>query len=147
MDPNNIFNLFDDENTPNVAPPTKKLENKLKEFKDSPTVKIGMFTKLIYNHEVFHNKLKKFMEQVKEDYDMEVTKNASSFTVYNRAWFYIKDINLKDRSHFDAVVGYKYKPLYDSLIKAISYFEKEEEYEKCAKLLKIQELKRKVKNN
>tara|TARA_R110002074_G_scaffold394503_1_gene581965 strand:- start:387 stop:824 length:438 start_codon:yes stop_codon:yes gene_type:complete len=142
IDKDRLFGLFGGDE--NVA---KEILDRPDTFLDTATAKLGMFTKLIYNHEVFHNKLKKFMEQVKEDYDVEVTKNASSFTVYNRAWFYIKDINLKDRSHFDAVVGYKYKPLYDSLIKAISYFEKEEEYEKCAKLLKIQELKRKVKNN
>lgn len=142
IDKDRLFGLFGGDE--NVA---KEILDKPDTFLDTATAKLGMFTKLIYNHEVFHNKLKKFMEQVKEDYDMEVTKNASSFTVYNRAWFYIKDINLKDRSHFDAVVRYKYKPLYDSLIKAISYFEEEEEYEKCAKLLKIQELKRKVKNN
>jgi len=116
-------------------------------FLDTATAKLGMFTKLIYNHEVFHNKLEKFMKQVKEDYDPDVTKEASSFTVYSRAWYYIKDINLTDRDHFDAVVEFKYKPLCDSLNKAIQHFEELEEYEKCARLLKIQKLKRKIKNN
>ena len=87
------------------------------------------------------------MKQVKEDYDPNVTKEASAFTVYSRSWYYIKDIDLTDRNHFDAVVEFKYKPLCDSLNKAIQHFEELEEYEKCAKLLKIQKLKRKIKNN
>ena len=139
IDKDRLFSLFGGDEAS-----AKEILDKPDTFLDTATAKLGMFTKLIYNHEVFHNKLKKFMKQVKEDYDDEATKQASAFTVYNRAWYYIKEIDLKDVNHFSAVVEYKYKPLYDSLSKAITYFEELEEYKEAEKLLK-ERLKEKLK--
>tara|TARA_B110000208_G_scaffold86934_1_gene110031 strand:- start:388 stop:810 length:423 start_codon:yes stop_codon:yes gene_type:complete len=139
IDKDKLFSLFggDEEEAKNILETPNTIL-------DNARSKLGMFTKLIYNHEVFHQKLKKFLKEVKSEYDVDKTKDASTFAVYNRAWSYIKDINLKDRSHFDAIVEYKYKPLMDSLVRAIQYFESTEQYERCAVLLKIQKLKNKV---
>lgn len=140
MDPNNIFNLFDDENTPNVAPPTKKLENKLKEFKDSPTVKIGMFTKLILNHHVFHSKLEDFLKKEEPNYDVKSSKESSEFVVYNRAWFYLNQVNLTQKEDIFAILDFNPKLLNKALESALLYFEGNEEYLKCAHIFKIQKI-------
>ena len=95
MDPNNIFNLFDDENTSKTVESTGELGNKLKEFKDSPIIKIGMFTKLIVNHFTFHTKLEKFLKEEEPSYNVESTREASEFVVFNRAWSYISKIDLE----------------------------------------------------
>ena len=140
MDPNNIFNLFDDENTSKVAEPTKKLEDKLKEFKDSPTVKIGMFTKLILNHHIFHSKLEKFLQQEEPTYDVKSTKESSEFVVYNRAWFYLNQVDLDKKEDIFAILDFNPNTLNNALESALLYFEGREEYLKCAHIFKIQQI-------
>ena len=106
-----------------------------------PLSKIGMFVKLIQNHEIFHKKLNQFLSKENPNYDIEQTKNASMFTVYNRAWFYINQIDLTDKNHLDAVLDFKKEPFLSILEKVLQYFENIEEYEKCAKLLTLKNLK------
>ena len=140
MDPNNIFNLFDDENISKVAEPTKKLEDKLKEFKDSPTVKIGMFTKLILNHHIFHSKLEKFLKQEEPAYDVKSTKESSEFVVYNRAWFYLNQVDISQKEDVFAILDFNPNTLNNALESALLYFEDKEEYLKCAHIFKIQQI-------
>ena len=59
---------------------------------DAPYTKIGMCVKLIQNHYIFHRKLEKFLKSENPDYDVESTKEASEFTVYNRAYSYLSKI-------------------------------------------------------
>ena len=66
---------------------------------NGPYAKIGMFVKLIQNHEVFHKKLEKFLKQEQPDYNVESTKEASEYTVYHRAWSYIKQIDIDNSDH------------------------------------------------
>ena len=82
----NIFVLFEGEY--NTLQNAQKLSKKLEDFDNSPTVKIGMFTKLILNHQVFHEKLKKFLDQEDPNYNRESTREAADFTVFNRSWHY-----------------------------------------------------------
>ena len=111
---------------------------------DEPFNKIGMFTKLIINHIIFHQKLSKFLSKESNMViDLEDTKKASAFAIFNRAWFYIKKIDLKNKSDLEAVVQFKKEPFLSTLNEAIEYFEEVEEYEKCAKLLEIKKLKEK----
>ena len=62
IDKNRIFQLFG--NPDNENPAVNDLVNAKKDFLESPTAKLGMFTKMIYNHEVFHHKLKKFFQKL-----------------------------------------------------------------------------------
>lgn len=114
------------------------------DFMDDPFVKIGMFTKIIKNNKIFLFKLKKFFSEVGKEYNEEFTQNASSFAVYNRAWNYIKDIDLEDNNHLNALIKSDLPTLIETLEMAISYFVSTEEYEKCAHLLKIQKLAKKI---
>jgi len=139
IDKNKIFELFgspinEEEDFINIA----------STMLDEPFNKIGMFTKLIINHIIFHQKLSKFLSKESNmAIDLEDTKKASAFAIFNRAWFYIKKIDLKNKSDLEAVVKFKKEPFLSTLNEAIEYFEEVEEYEKCAKLLEIKKLKEK----
>ena len=105
---------------------------------NGPYAKIGMFVKLIQNHEVFHKKLEKFLKKEQPNYNVESTKEASEFTVYNRAWSYIKNIDINSKEDLNAIINFEHKALLKVLSSSITFFEVYEEYEKCAHLHKIQ---------
>ena len=102
IDKDKMFSLFE-------QPEGKKDGKELVTFSNSlleePFTKIGMFTKLIINHNVFHQKLEKFLKAEKPDYDVQEARRASEFTVFNRAWHYISKIDLEDRNHLEAIMG------------------------------------------
>ena len=119
IDKNKIFELFgspinEEEDFINIA----------STMLDEPFNKIGMFTKLIINHIIFHQKLSKFLSKESNMViDLEDTKQASAFAIFNRAWFYIKKIDLKNKSDLEAVVQFKKEPFLSTLNEAIEYFE------------------------
>ena len=90
IDKNKIFNLFN--STPEVETKEKKVAT-IEDFIGSPYTKIGMFTKLVLNHHVFHEKLKKFLQTEEPTYSIENTREAADYTVYNRAWEFIKQVD------------------------------------------------------
>ena len=113
------------------------------DFVDDSYYKLGMFTKLIQNNKVFHHKLKQFFESIKREFDEETTKSASELSTFNRAWFYVKDIQVDDIEHVESINRIDSTSFIESLTSAISYFEAKEEYERCAHLLKIKKIKEK----
>ena len=121
-----------------------KTKDEIKEFMDGPIAKIGMFVKLIQNHKIFHQKLEKFLKQEQPNYNIESTKEASEFTIYNRAWDYIKQIDIKNSGDTDAIINFDPKVFYSILNDAIKYFEALEEYKKCAHLFGIQNIVKKI---
>ncbi len=123
---------------------SKSEVNSGKELLESTYGKIGMFAKLIQNHEVFHIKLEKFLKKEQPNYDVQSTKEASEFTVYNRAWSYIKKVSLDDHDDVNAIINFDPKLLYSTLGMSIKYFEEIEEYEKCSHLHNIQEIVRRI---
>lgn len=136
IDKNKIFKLFID----GKEVVGSKTEDEIKDFMNGPYAKIGMFVKLIQNHEIFHKKLSKFLKQEQPDYNVESTKEASEYTVYYRAWSYIKDVNIDKNEDIKAIISFDSKILYKVLDGALSFFEGYEEYEKCAHLYKIKEI-------
>lgn len=138
MDPNKVFSLFD--NDSGILESAKEVRNKLDNLKDNPIVKIGMFTKLILNHQVFHSKLEKFLKKEEPTYNVESTKESSEFVIYNRAWFYINQIDLSKKEDIFAILDFNPKLLNNSLESALMYFENREEYLKCAHIFKIQQI-------
>ena len=126
-----IFKLFLDGKEINDP----KTEEKLKDFMNGPFAQIGMFVKLIQNHYVFHKKLEKFLKAENPSYDVDDARKASEYTVFNRAFFYIKNITPK---HSKVIKSFNKKQLNSALQATMDYFESTEEYEKCAHLLKIQ---------
>ena len=140
IDKDKIFKLFVDGKEINGD----KTKEEIKEFMNGPYAKIGMFVKLIQNHEIFHKKLEKFLKQEQPDYNVESTKEASEFTVYYRAWSYIKQIDIDNSDHIKAIINFDPKVFYKILEGAVKFFENYEEYEKCAHMYKIKELVKEI---
>ena len=140
IDKDKIFQLFVD-GKEITDDQTKK---EIKDFMNGPFAKIGMFVKLIQNHKIFHQKLEKFLKKEQPNYDVQSTKEASEFTVYSRAWEYIKNINLDDHDDVNAIINFDSKVFFQALNEAIFYFQQYEEYEKCAHLFNIQEVVKRI---
>ena len=140
IDKDKIFQLFVD----GKEVDNDKTKSEIRDFMNGPFAKIGMFVKLIQNHEVFHRKLEKFLKKEQPNYNVESTKEASEFTVYNRAWSYIKNISVNDEDDLNAIINFEPKALLKVLVSSISFFEGYEEYEKCAHLHKIQKIVKEI---
>ncbi len=106
-------------------------------FKNTPVYWVGMYKKLILNHINFNKKIVKFFKEANEELDVSEVKEAGEFVVYNRAWSYIKDIDVDNKDHIDAIEKYCDEYLDIALKLGISFFEQLEEYEKCAFLKHI----------
>lgn len=143
IDKEKLFQLF---GSPEEKSDAQVLMNLEKDFLEQPIAKIGMFTKLIVNNWVFHEKLKQFLSKEQPSYDVDDTKRASDFTVFNRAWHYIRQINIDEEKHLQAIIEFKKDPFLPALVAALEYFQDPdiEQYERCAFLLKIIKLKRQV---
>ena len=140
IDKDKIFQLFVD----GKEITDKKTQEDIREFMNGPFAKIGMFVKLIQNHQVFHRKLEKFLKKEQPNYNVESTKEASEFTVYNRGWTYIKNIDIDNKDHINAIINFDPNTLLKVLNSSIRIFENYEEYEKCAHLLKIQKIVKEI---
>jgi len=137
IDKNKIFGLFDNNNKKD----SKELINSPEDILEEGYAKIGMFTKLVQNHFVFHAKLKAFLQKEDPNYDSDLAKINAEFAVFNRAWFYIRQLNLDKENHLSAFIEFKKSTFISALKSSIEYFQEEE---KCAFLLKLQKLKEKV---
>jgi|TARA_R110000744_G_scaffold333316_1_gene438713 hypothetical protein len=146
IDKDKMFSLFEQ---PESNSDGRDLISMNQSILEEPFTKIGMFTKLIVNHNIFHQKLEKFLKVEKPEYDVADARSASEFTVFNRAWHYISSIDLDDRNHLEAIMDFKTRPFVQSLNEAIEYFQRDniEQYERCAKLLKIKTFKRDIENS
>ena len=125
-----IFNLFEDKDNTSIAIVHE-------DFMDNPYVKIGMFIKIIRNNIVFFQKLKKYYISQGIPYNEEVISNYNDFVVYNRAFFYINQIDIENNTHIDALACYDSHQLIQYMNQILSFFEEREEYEKCAYLFGI----------
>jgi hypothetical protein len=133
-----IFSLFDDSSE--AQEKVKEQKKSLAVFNNSPYHKLGMFTKLIVNHFIFHAKLEKFLKKEEPTYNVESTREASEFVVFNRAFNYLNQINPLDKEVTFAVLDFDNKILTKTLESALIYFEELEEYEKCAHIHKFQKI-------
>jgi len=129
----NIFHLFGpDDNFDGVDNGTVYMD-----FKDTPTYWVGMYKKLILNHINFNKKIVKFFQKSNKDLDLNDVKEAGEFVTYNRAWSYIKKIDMSNKDHMKGIKVYADEYLDTSLKLGISFFIETEQYERCAHLQKI----------
>lgn len=130
----NIDSLF------NLFPPSDDGKDQVAyvDFTDKPVYKLGMYKKLILNHINFRKKVISFFKETSDELSIEDMERAGAFVVYNRAWFYIKDIDMNNDDHIEAISTYGDENLEAALELGIQYFQSSEEYERCAHLLKIQ---------
>jgi hypothetical protein len=135
MDINKIFNLFNNEEPPSLKEKFQQVDALL-DYKNHPLFWVGMFKKLIQNHQVFNDQLLKFFEQLDEGLNIVDVDRAGEFVVFNRAWSYIQKVNPEDRVCQEALYRFADDYLKVSLELSLHYFQEHEEYEKCAHLKK-----------
>ena len=129
----NIFGLFShDDDDLSTEGKTTYID-----LKSSPVYYVGMYKKLILNHINFNKKILTFFKKANKDLNIEDIKEAGEFVAYNRAYTYIKNLDLEDHTHIEAIQHYTDEYLDTSLELGINFFQQHEEYEKCAFLLKI----------
>ena len=107
------------------------------DFTQTPIYWIGMYKKLVLNHINFNKKVLKFFKQSNQELDLEDMKDAGEFVVYNRAWHYIQNVDIDNKEHIIALNKYSDEYLDTALKLGISFFEQQEQYERCALLKKI----------
>ena len=126
-----LFNLFPHRDVSNTE------EMAYIDFADKAVYKLGMHKKLILNHINFRKKVIQFFKQTNAELSVEEMQEAGEFVTYNRAWSYIKQIDINDDDHVEAISIYRDDALETTLELGIKYFQNLEEYERCAHLLKI----------
>jgi hypothetical protein len=140
VDVNKIFGLFnEDENPKYNSDSNQDMSYLLEDYKQHPMFWVGMFKKLIYNHKVFNAKILKSFKDLDGELDMNDVENAGEFIMYNRAWYWINKIDIKESLHQNALTHYADEVLLTYTKVIILYFQELEEYEKCAHLKKIQD--------
>jgi len=101
-----------------------------------PSYFINIFQKLVINYTGYSDKLINFFANADPEIDVYNVKKAGENMLYNRAYEYIVKIDLQDKYHIKILFEETNPKLEESLNKTLSYFENEEEYEKCAILKK-----------
>lgn len=135
MDINKIFGAFDSSSRDDswergydgmkYALPSPISENHPRYF-------IKMFQKLILNYTGYSDKIIDFFGQADPDLDIGEVKRAGETMLYNRAYNYLINIDIQDEYHVRILFEEANSKLEEALQKTLSFFENEEEYEKCA---------------
>ena len=134
LDPNRIFGLFDAINNNDGVSEDGEV---YVDIKDTPEYKMGMFTRIIMDHLQFNDKVINFFSRANDELEKEDIENAGEFVVYNRGWYYIKGLDLKNKRDWYAIEKMANLKTLTALELSIHYFEEREEYEKCAHIVKI----------
>jgi hypothetical protein len=134
MDVNNIFNLFNEDYINNDDETSLLID-----FSEHPLYKISGFNKIINNHLFFKNYTVKIFKNIPNDLNLEEIEKAGEYLMFEKAWGYIKDINLKNPFHVECICKKVSPDFLENLDISIKFFEEYEEYEKCALLKGIEE--------
>jgi len=145
MDLNKIFGLFSDEEPKSLKEKSQLIDDIL-DFKEHPLFWVGMFKKLIQNHKLFNKEIIGFFSILDQELDIYDVKQAGEFVVYTKAFSWIEKIDVNNKLHHDSILKFSDDTFLSYLKSSILYFEKFEEYEKCAHLKNIQNIVEKFLN-
>jgi hypothetical protein len=106
----------------------------------TPEFKLRSFIKFVYEDNDFRDKLIKFLTNASSDLDIDDLKVAGEFMAYSRGWYWISQFDLEDPKWVESSKYLDQEKFNISLNNSLSYFQKHEEYEKCAFIKKIQDL-------
>jgi hypothetical protein len=135
-----IFGLFD-----------KDFENSKEvyvDFTNVPAYWVGMYCKIIDNYSSYGDNLLKALghEDIEVEFMSDSEKpelmtdeimDAWKSLTFDRAFSYIKRINIHDKEHIQNLKDSNRPELEDRLQDSIDYYIESEEYEKCALIYKI----------
>jgi len=132
LDINKIFGAFDsssrdDDDFPQVS----FLYNAKISDENHPRYFIKMFTKIILNNIGFSKQLANFFGSADPQINLIDVQEAGEMMLYNRALKYLEQIDVQDKYHVRILFEEATPKLESALNKSLSYFEREEEYEKC----------------
>ena len=137
MDINKIFGAFDSSSRDNdgFEQPTFLYTYKNDE-ENHPRYYIKMFTKLILNYTNYNKQLIDFFGKTDPELNVSEITQTGENMLYNRAYQYITQIDTQDKYHIKVLFEESNSKLEKALSKSLKFFEREEEYEKCAILKK-----------
>ena len=135
MNIDKIFNLFNGDEPESLREKAQQVDILL-DYKNHPLFWVGMFKKLIQNHQTFNDQLLKFFDKLDEGLDIVDIDRAGEFVVFNRAYDYIQKVDPDNLVCQEALYRFADIHLKISLELSINYFQEVEEYEKCAHLKK-----------
>ena len=141
MDKEKIFGLFDKHFDEGV-------NAEVELYKKTFRFKIEMFIKIVIYGEKWKSTVVNIFSKADSDLNVEEIDEAGDFMLYTRAWFWIEQFDFNDDDCLEDLRSITYtdkdsfngSDLFISLMRAIKYFEKIEEFEKCAFLVKIRDL-------
>ena len=141
MDKEKIFGLFDKDFD-------ESLQKDLGDYKKSFHFKIGMFIKVVIYGDKWKNSVVSMFSKADVEFDVEDIDSVGDMMLYTRAWYWISQFDFDDKECLNDLKlfldkdseTYNSSDLFISLMRTIKYFEKIEEFEKCAFLVKIRDL-------
>tara|TARA_R100000664_G_C2675236_1_gene85575 strand:+ start:77 stop:508 length:432 start_codon:yes stop_codon:yes gene_type:complete len=141
MDKEKIFGLFDKDFD-------DSLQKDIGDYKKSFHFKIGMFIKVVIYGDKWKNSVVSMFSKANTEFDIEDIDSVGEMMLYTRAWYWISQFELDNKECLDDLKllldkdseTYNSSDLFISLMRTIKYFEKTEEFEKCAFLVKIRDL-------
>ena len=132
MDPKLVFGLFQD--------PEDRSESKVKEisdFSEHPYIYMGMFTRIIFRGDVLNDQVLKFFTEINRDIDKTNLEQVNKNLIFNRAYSYLKQLNLENSFHVDTLLDKGDVTFLQACTVALDHFLELEEYEKCSFLKNI----------
>ena len=139
IDPNKIFGLFGGKEELNSKEPVNQANPLAIDFND-PFVKLKMFKKLIMNYTFYNKSLIEMFKKADPKLDIRELERAGEAMLYERAYSYIEDLNLKSRKVKKIITSNVDEELEVAFKLSLKYFEEIEEYEKCVFLKNILDL-------
>ena len=141
MDKEKIFGLFDKDFD-------ESLQKDLGDYKKSFHFKIGMFIKVVIYGDKWKNSVVSMFSKADVEFDVKDIDSVGDMMLYTRAWYWINQFDFDDKEYLNDLKlfldkdseTYNSSDLFISLMRTIKYFEKTEEFEKCAFLVKIRDL-------
>ena len=136
MNIDKIFSLFEGDEPNSLREKAQQVDIIL-DYKNHPLFWVGMFKKLIQNHQTFNDQLLQFFDKLDEELSTVDVDKAGEFLVFNRAYEYIQKVDPDNLVTQEALFRFADIHLKVALELSINYFQEHEEYEKCAHLKKI----------
>tara|TARA_R100000482_G_scaffold111171_1_gene53480 strand:- start:329 stop:760 length:432 start_codon:yes stop_codon:yes gene_type:complete len=141
MDKEKIFGLFDKDFD-------ESLQKDLGDYKKSFHFKIGMFIKVVIYGDKWKKSVVSMFSKADTEFDVKDIDSVGDMMLYTRAWYWISQFDFDDKECLNDLKlfldkdseTYNSSDLFISLMRTIKYFEKIEEFEKCAFLVKIRDL-------
>jgi hypothetical protein len=107
------------------------------DFTATPIFWVAMFRKLINGYKNIGNDFINNIIKDDSSLDSDDILKAYEFLTFTRAQNYIKNIDLSESTHKEALLRYKGELMDIALYESLLFFEGIEEYEKCLTLKKI----------